>query len=147
MKTCPKCKINKEQKDFNKSKRYKDGHECLCKECKHKNKQKWYAENKFKPNSRHKNAISNAKGRGLKFEIDLATYSKLIAQDCHYCQTSIEKEMGTGLDRLDSNDDYVAKNVVPCCTRCNISRNENFTPDEWKYMMKAYKEYNAPTNG
>jgi hypothetical protein len=150
MKTCSKCKIPKKLVDFNKRTDGcgNDGRESWCRKCKHNNKQKWYVKNKTTPNSRYKTAISNSKARELEFDISLDGYSKLISQDCYYCQANIKGEMGVGLDRLNSNKHYTIDNVVPCCARCNICRNEYFTPEEWKFMMTTFKEYKSlPADG
>ena len=62
-------------------------------------------------------------------------------QNCHYCgqpPSLIKKGSGTdhdfiynGIDRVDSTKEYVLNNVVPCCKRCNVAKN-NMTTDEFR---------------
>jgi hypothetical protein len=37
---------------------------------------------------------------------------------------------GTRLDRIDNNKTYLKDNVVPCCKRCNVAKN-NMTQTEF----------------
>ena len=39
-----------------------------------------------------------------------------------------------GIDRLDSEADYVPENMVPCCFVCNQIKSDRFTPDEMKII-------------
>lgn len=60
---------------------------------------------------------------------------------CTYCQKSILKETGIGLDRINNDIGYVATNVVPCCGVCNKIRNVHLTHEEMKVAMCAVIEF------
>ena len=55
--------------------------------------------------------------RGIKFEVTLSEYTKYFESNCYYCGSK-----SIGLDRVDSSDNYHAKNIVPCCGTCNLMK-------------------------
>lgn len=57
---------------------------------------------------------------GLSFE----TYRELTKLPCYYCNMEINDKNGIRLDRIDSNRGYILQNVVPCCKRCNVAKND-----------------------
>jgi len=69
---------------------------------------------------------------------------KLVTSNCFYCgkipyNISSRDHKGnrcyyTGIDRLDSNEGYLQSNVVPCCSRCNYSKN-NASLNEFEVMV------------
>lgn len=63
------------------------------------------------------------------------TYENLIKMPCEYCGLSNDVEAGAGLDRLDNNCGYVVGNVVSCCVLCNLTRADNFTPEEMRIYI------------
>ena len=60
---------------------------------------------------------------------------------CIYCNISILKETGIGLDRIDNNKHYTPDNVNPCCGNCNKIRGNYLTYDEMKVAMTAVVEF------
>jgi hypothetical protein len=92
--------------------------------------------------------------RAKKFNLEVKmTYEEFLTfvqvQECHYCGDPIEWSMykstkhttsAYNLDRLKGNEGYTLNNVVVCCRRCNLRRGQ-FTPDEWKVMISALKQY------
>ena len=72
---------------------------------------------------------NGAKKRGLVFDLDKSKFRKLTKQDCYYCGTEPTQEhcgadakepyVYNGVDRVDNNIGYTAKNSVPCCGICN----------------------------
>ncbi len=142
-KYCGTCDKNKDINAFRKRKdrHTNDGRESVCAECKRNNKKRWYSLNKYKPQTRYRGFISNSRLESKPCDITLETYVKIISQPCFYCNCSIAKEVGCGLDRLDHNVGYTETNVVPCCSPCNTGRNVFFTPEEWKIGITAILEY------
>jgi len=58
--------------------------------------------------------------RGLSFELDLAAFTVLIHQPCHYCYQSPDPT--NGVDRYNNDEGYTAENSVPCCSMCNRAK-------------------------
>mgnify|MGYP003659744275 CR=1 FL=1 len=83
------------------------------------------------------------------------TYEEYIeftkTKTCHYCDNDINwvpyatvkgvfKSRAYYLDRKDFCGPYSKSNCVVCCTRCNMSRGNNFTYEEWFGMTKYLRE-------
>jgi hypothetical protein len=81
-----------------------------------------------------------AKNRGLDFNLTFNDYTILLNKPCFYCLESLS-HTGVGLDRIDNSKGYQLDNVLPCCGRCNTSRRDNFTVEEWKVMVTAFLEF------
>jgi hypothetical protein len=55
----------------------------------------------------------------------------LIMKDCFYCSRTATRENAdentlgdyNGVDRINSDIDYIESNCVPCCNRCNMAKN------------------------
>jgi len=64
--------------------------------------------------------------RGLSWELSSDQFHNLLRGNCHYCNlvpSNLEKRKNfefrySGVDRVDSSDDYVVENVVSCCKLC-----------------------------
>lgn len=67
------------------------------------------------PNGKLTKYKSNAKERGINFNLEFEFFNSLLNLNCHYCG----KENANGVDRIDSSKDYQTDNVVPCCKTCN----------------------------
>lgn len=91
-------------------------------------------------NSRFSMSKSNAKRRGLKWELSIESYSLLMSMPCYYCGGELSK-LGVGLDRIDNALGYIKGNVVPCCSVCNVWRADKFTSEETKVAMDAIKQF------
>ncbi len=105
-------------------------------------KQNWLKNNGHKPKVRFDKAKSNIVTKKKKeWNITFEQYETIINNNCNYCNESIKEETGSGLDRLDNNKGYTFENVVPCCGDCNKSKNNIFTPEEWKVAIMAIKEF------
>lgn len=79
-------------------------------------------------NRRFSNCKSGAKKRGITFNLTFEQYKLLYENPCYYCSNKLEET--TGLDRLDSNEDYSVENCVPSCRFCNMLKNKYLTEDE-----------------
>lgn len=64
--------------------------------------------------------MTQALQRGIGFSLTLQQWEALRGQPCHYCGDTFN---GVRLDRVDSDGEYAAANVVSCCTPCNMMKN------------------------
>jgi hypothetical protein len=64
--------------------------------------------------------------------------------NCHYCNQPLNRAEYAAddgldsllLDRKDSNKDYSLDNCVPCCPKCNFTKNDRVSYDEMVLVMK-----------
>ncbi len=80
-----------------------------------------------------------------KWYLSELEFYQITQKPCYYCgqlPSLIRKGAGighdfvyNGLDRVDSNKEYTIDNVVPCCKRCNIAKN-NMTKQEFYDWIK-----------
>ena len=72
----------------------------------------------------------HAKKRALQFRLTDEHLDALFLSACHYCGRPPKNKYNTrkgkfiyqGIDRIDSELDYVPFNVVPCCITCNRAK-------------------------
>jgi hypothetical protein len=81
------------------------------------------------PHDRWLRSKNRAKRKGIEWQIDEDTFSRLISQQCHYCGGELGIS-GVGLDRKEPKGGYVFSNVVSCCRQCNIVKNDHFSYEE-----------------
>lgn len=95
--------------------------------------------------------------RDLRVEI---TYEQFVSYtqtaQCFYCGESVawaEHNPGkcgatacVNLDRKDSSLGYSSENIVVCCRRCNLSKRDLFTCEEFLVMMAALREHRKKTS-
>lgn len=78
---------------------------------------------------------SQAKIRGIDFNIDEEKFLELISLNCYYCNISPQNHSVysgkyvypyryNGLDRIDSKLNYTLDNIVTCCKFCNRAKRE-----------------------
>lgn len=68
---------------------------------------------------------------------------------CHYCGTDLfwaeakrrGQPSGYNLDRKDATLGYTKDNCVTCCPRCNRSKSNSFSYEEWVEVGKAIMAY------
>ncbi len=151
MKTCTKCLQKKDVKEFyTKLDVANTRLSSHCNSCVKENKKKHYELNKYTVNARWRYTISACKKKGANLTLEFSEYRWLLSKPCKYCKSSIEQETGIGLDRLDNSKGYEFHNVVPCCGRCNIGRQDLFSPEEWQVMIDALIKFNkcdVPVSG
>lgn len=80
------------------------------------------------------NMKKGAKTRSIVWELEDEDVKVLASQDCFYCDSSPSNiyrrpKSGAefrynGLDRMENTKGYAIENVVPCCKRCNIAKND-----------------------
>lgn len=92
----------------------------------------------------------NAKKRGYTYSLTEKQFKEITKQNCYYCGGKPNAIMNhprsngayiyNGLDRTDNTKGYTIDNVVPCCKRCNVAKN-NLTFKEFKdWIVKVYKK-------
>ncbi len=91
---------------------------------------------------RYRNARSTAKRRNKEFTITLEEYTNLVSMDCYYCNGYFGKvEVGSGLDRIDSDKGYEPGNCCSCCVICNRLKQAVFTQEETKLAIQAIIDF------
>lgn len=63
---------------------------------------------------RYSHYRTNAKIRGLVFDLTWVEFKTLCESNCYYCG-----EEGYGVDRVNSTMGYIKGNIVSCCSFCN----------------------------
>lgn len=87
---------------------------------------------------RYSQLKKRVKDKDFSYLMPKEEYMKLIQQSCYYCgEVTYGIEKGVGLDRLDCSKEYTLDNVVPCCGKCNRSKSDVHTPDQYKKMMRV----------
>lgn len=86
----------------------------------------YHKEYNVKPERKINNIIHDAKKRGC-INLDnipeiKEIITKLVYKPCFYCGY-IENGKIIGIDRLNSNKNYIDGNMVPCCVLCNFMKN------------------------
>lgn len=86
------------------------------------------------------------------FELTRDEFKEIIAKDCHYCGISPSNARQlpgrdyvfkyNGIDRIDSSKGYVLNNVVPCCKRCNVAKNNQTVAEfrEWLERVARFQK-------
>lgn len=80
--------------------------------------------------ARYRALLKGAVKRGLEVSLTADEYYTLHSDPCFYCGDSLP-ETGHGIDRKDSSVGYTRSNCRPCCTICNIAKN-NMSENEFK---------------
>lgn len=154
VKRCIGCKEEKPIDDFHKDRSHNDGRCSYCRKCNNKRTTEYNRLHKDKALARtnrfrakHPERIkayehsiggryvkykSTAKRFDRVFSLSLKEFESIITQPCHYCN---HKPLN-GIDRIDSNRDYVIDNCVSCCSQCNLAKND-YTQKEFIDKSKA----------
>lgn len=95
------------------------------------------------------NARHRRQGRGLEVNLDHNSWYELAKNDCYYCGAAPKeyspykyKDVSifvNGLDRIESEKGYSVENCVPCCTTCNVAKND-LSPSEFLGKIKEIYE-------
>lgn len=78
---------------------------------------------------------SNAKARGLSWELTDEQFLELVTKDCTYCGHS---QKYNGIDRIDSSKGYTINNCVPCCTWCNVMKLNHSESEFLAHIRQIY---------
>lgn len=110
-------------------------HHNICRECKKQRQKNYYINNPNKVYRDYKEYQKNyyktikgkfydyrkkSKYRGWSFTFTFSQFQKLLNLPCHYCGSF----KNIGLDRVDSAKGYIKGNTLPCCSICNIAKND-----------------------
>jgi len=127
----------------------------------------WYKQTRKTSARRYNPIISSARNiwRGVYQKrdsaLDFETFYALSQQDCYYCgappsnQTNIasgkakgvgrslyQKARGSfiynGIDRVDNTRGYTKDNIVPCCKRCNVAKNNMSLQEFLTWIERLY---------
>jgi len=96
-----------------------------------------------KPEVRYNALRAATAKRNLAFDLSYEEFIALDALPCAYCNNEMLGGMkhcrgtGSGIDRIDNERGYESDNVQPCCTDCNLLRNNLFTVGETKVAIQA----------
>lgn len=94
--------------------------------------------------NRLKERVKEMKGRGFTYIMPRDKYFEIIKKNCYYCnRVTWGVDTGCGLDRLDNDKEYLESNVVSCCMKCNISRGNMYTSEEFKALMDSERYIRA----
>lgn len=89
----------------------------------------YYNTNSKKTNYSYYKRVSEEK-RGIIFKLTESEFNTLIMDKCYLCGFS--RPSGIGIDRIDSEKEYIIDNSKPCCGSCNIMKN--------KYQLDTIRE-------
>ena len=82
------------------------------------------------------------KKRGFSNNITHEYLNNMLSKNCVYCGSDNK----IGLDRLNNKEGHTIDNTVPCCIRCNTTRNDNFSYLEMIELGKAIKIIDSKRN-
>jgi hypothetical protein len=90
-----------------------------------------------------------AKKKGLQFSITDEEFRALTRSNCYYCMQEPSQiyKNGTdrtaytynGVDRKDGKLGYTRSNCVPCCGRCNLSKNTMNEAEFINWITRVYR--------
>ena len=97
---------------------------------------------------RYNMLVGQCKLKGRECLISYEEYLTFTITDkCHYCGVKIlwkphgDQSSGHKLDRKDNNLTYTLENCVVCCPRCNWTKGDHFTYDEWKQIGELIRSW------
>lgn len=95
---------------------------------------KYSKEQERTPEKRLSGIKSQAKKRGIEFNLSLDEFISEISKPCVYCNNLLGEKSVTasGLDRKDNNKGYTVDNVCSCCWVCNSIKGEHLSFEEMR---------------
>jgi hypothetical protein len=162
-KVCRKCEVEKPLTEFYKTLRKgKDYYNPQCKKCRNACATAYHANNRERLNAQrkaHQDAhpelwkaanrrprrrfgalLGNAKARDMEVTISFDDFAELISKPCFYCGGDLP-DSGSGVDRIDSKIGYAQGNVRPCCTNCNLAKNDMTDSEFREWVCKIYNNW------
>ena len=91
--------------------------------------------------------LSSIRNRAIKksinFELSREEFIQILSYPCFYCGILLKKGTSGNCDRIsnDKNIGYKLGNLLPCCEKCNKTRNIYWTVEETKIMIQAALAY------
>jgi len=101
---------------------------------------KRYYRIKLTPKYQYQYYLRGAKTRGYNFELTEGYFKWVITQPCYYCGDKPPSNKVTGVDRKNNKEGYHTRNCVPCCERCNWSK-QTMTVKEFIDFCRKVTEY------
>lgn len=131
---------------YRENSQYKKTGETLCSSCANKRMSGESNSQYRHGNSRYCEYRSNAKRRGIDFNLSIGDFEKTTSAECHYCGGFSfewdERSRGNGIDRKDSSIGYFIDNCVPCCSKCNFVKNSMPYMDFINYIKRIAERFN-----
>ena len=92
--------------------------------------------------------VCRYKGHGQVWALSTEQAEALLVSECHYCgappsntakrRTSNGEFMYNGIDRIDNTRGYEPDNVVSCCRRCNVAKNDMSYDEFLDWVGRVY---------
>lgn len=102
-------------------------------------RRKWGRESSKRPNGIFNSYKTNAKKRGLEFDVSRELFVSLIGKPCVYCG-----EEARGVDRINNSLGYIPTNIQPCCSICNHMKHTLGVREFINHCRKIAKQYRIP---
>lgn len=137
-KTCSRCQVEKNIREFHRNKSQPDGYVYWCRTCRKKDASVSNWANRL---------LCSAKGRKVECDITKEYILKLFEDQNHLCYwfgipliptESFKDPQQPSLDRLDPNRGYVKGNVVLTCLAANLGRNRT-NRDRFREFVEELK--------
>lgn len=94
---------------------------------------------KHLPEQRFQDYKQASKRRKLDFGLTFEQFLEITKNECFYCG---RMELGfSGIDRINNEQGYTNKNVVPCCRQCNYAKHA-YTKEQFLEMCLAVCKHN-----
>lgn len=95
------------------------------------------------------NYKTNARKRGIQFNLEFKDFVLIAEQTCIYCGCHPSNKINSkslvgewkynGIDRIDNNKHYTKENSVSCCKRCNFMKSNLSKNDFLNHIKKIYE--------
>ena len=137
---CRKCSKEKQIRFFNIARN-------TCRSCSKKEYKDWskryYCNHKQTVDYKYLRLKTGSKQRNIYLDITKEQFIDIISNKCEYCGDNNR----IGLDRIDSLMGYTLDNIVPCCYRCNVAKNNMEVEEFIKHCKRIvdYYDTNAST--
>jgi hypothetical protein len=87
--------------------------------------------------------LGKAKHHKQELTISRADYEQMVSRPCFYCKGTLPKR-GTGIDRINSEVGYVKGNCRPCCTDCNLAKNDMTETEFKEWALRLFNHFITP---
>lgn len=114
--------------------RYANGHCTLCGKVR---AEKW----RIRKPVLYRNILASAKKRGFIVTLTYEDFLKINLLPCHYCGGPLPTT-GYGVDRKNNEPYYSIENSLPCCERCNETKSNKLTYEEFRLVLDYRKNPN-----
>lgn len=153
-KVCSKCKKTKLVSEFRINEKHSSGYSSWCNECCREAGKRYRHTIKGIYNAiKNRQRYLKRKGdrRAKLFTISFKEFKNIFVAEtsCHYCHlpledfnkiddTHIPRAHRMSVDCMDNDKGYVFGNIVLCCYRCNNTKNNFFSYEDYKEIAEKY---------